>query len=67
MAAEFEANDARNSEETLYAVVALKSQYCKRLDAQRRDSWADLFTDDASPHSSARSRARTAPVNAGLR
>jgi len=47
MAAEFEVNDARNPEETLDAVVALKSQYCKRLDAQHWDSWADLFTDDA--------------------
>jgi hypothetical protein len=67
MAAELEANEARTPEGTLDAVVARKSQYCKWLDAQHCDSWADLFTDDASPQSSARSRARTAPVNAGRR
>lgn len=47
MAAESETNDARNPEKTLDAVVALKSQYCQRLDSQHWDSWADLFTDDA--------------------
>jgi len=40
------ANGAAAPDETLEAVVALKSQYCECLDSQQWDRWADLFTVD---------------------
>ena len=41
------ADDAAGPDEALEACVALKAQYCQRLDAQQWDQWADLFVDDS--------------------
>ena len=31
----------------MHAIVALKAQYCQRMDGKAWDRWASLFTDDA--------------------